>query len=149
MARSLPKSHVRARIFVLDEEPVVRRGLELLISRQADLEICGAAASAEGVLAKIMMLKPDLALVGVTLRSACGLRLIRRLRKFTPEVKILVFSMEDKVSFVKAALQAGADGLVAKQDGSETLLEAVRRLLEGEVFIGRQTSKRSEGERRA
>jgi DNA-binding NarL/FixJ family response regulator len=117
------------RIFLVDEEKVVRRGLELLLSRQADLEICGAAGPAEGALSTIALLKPDLAVLGLTLRTAASLKLMRRLRKFCPEVKILVFAMEDKFSFVKLALKAGAHGFVAKQEGSENLLEGVRRLL--------------------
>ena len=138
MARSTQRPTSRTRIFLLDAEPVIRRGLELLITRQRDLEVCGGAGTVQGVLAKIMMLKPDLAVLGLTLHSAPGLKLIRRLRKYCPELKILVFSMEDKLPLVNMVLQAGAHGFVAKQDGSEKILQEVHRLCERQ---GKQPSQ--------
>jgi DNA-binding NarL/FixJ family response regulator len=147
MARSLQKANFKRRIFVLDQEPVVRRGLELLLSRQFDLEICGSAGTAERALAKILMLKPDLAVVDLGLRSASRLKLIRRLRKYCPEVKILVFSMEDKLSFVRLALHAGAHGFVPKQEGSEKILEEIRRLLGGQSAGAGQFSRKCETQR--
>jgi len=118
------------RIFVVDDEPVIRKGLRLLISRQPDLEVCGEAETCSAAMEQILALKPDLVIVDLTLKQGFdGFELIRRLTPRRLRPRILVFSMHQEPPFIRAAFQVGADAFVAKVEGSETLLSSIRKLL--------------------
>lgn len=125
----------RVRVFVLDDEPAVRKGLKLLINRQPDLEVCGDADSGPAALKGIRSLHPDVAILDLTLQENNGLQLTRQLRRDHPALKILIFSMHKEVSFVQAAIQAGAHGYLTKDEGSEKLIEAIRVLMKGKPYL--------------
>jgi len=135
----------KMRVYVVDDEPTIRMGLKLLINLEPDLEVCGDADSSLVALKQILSLRPDLATLDLTLKENNGLKLTRQLRQKHPALKILIFSMHDEVSFVRAAFQAGANGYVTKDEGSEKLIEAIHRLMQGKPYLRATIASRMPG----
>jgi len=128
------------RIFVVDDHPIVRQGLAKLLSDEADLELCGEAENARDGLQAIGQLKPDLAIVDISLAGKTGLDLIKDIRVLYPQLPVLVLSMHDELIYAERALRAGARGYVMKQEGGKILLQAIRQVLSGQVYVAQQIS---------
>jgi DNA-binding NarL/FixJ family response regulator len=135
MARKPHQTGAQFRLFLMDDEPAVLRGLQLLLREQPSIAVCGCATHGTEVRAQILALEPDLAVLDLTLQKGDGFELIRQLRQSCPRLKILIFSMHNQISFVKAAFHAGAHGYVSKEDGTEGVLKAVRLLLAGDAYL--------------
>lgn len=135
MVRKAQTAAAKIRLYLLDDEPTVLRGLKLFLRHQPDLNVCGSARESRQAMQQIPSLKPDVAVVDLSLREGHSLELIGELRQLCPDLKILVFSMHNQAGVVKAALQAGADGFVAKGDGAERVLEAIRLVLAGRSYL--------------
>lgn len=118
-----------ARIFIVEDHELVRRGLTVLLESEADLQICGEAGDSVEARRAIDRLRPDLALVDLVLQDGKSFGLISDLRTRLPDLKILVFSMHREPAFICRAFQAGADDYVLKDEGSEKVVLAVRNLL--------------------
>ncbi|HEY5912983.1 MAG TPA: response regulator transcription factor [Verrucomicrobiae bacterium] len=140
MAHRPQKPGRKIRVFLVDDHPAVRRGLELLLSREPDLEVCGQAAGARNTLKQVLVCEPDLAVVDLVLREGHAFKLIADLRAHHPRLKILVFSMHDHANFTKRAFAAGANGFVAKDDGAALLIEAIRVVMGGGSFPATTTA---------
>lgn len=125
----------RAKVLVVDDHALVRYGLVELLSNEKDMEICGTAASAEEALQKIGESKPDMVVIDIKLQGTNGLDLIKRIRTRHADMKMIVSSMYDESLYAPRALQAGAMGYVNKQEATETLVEAIRQVLRGQVFL--------------
>ncbi len=123
------------RVFVVEDEAAVRRGIELLLCREPNFELCGHATRQDDALRQILTLKPDLVIVDLVLKEGSGFDLIRELRAFGASPKILVFSMQSQASDVRSALRAGANGFVAKEKGAEYLVEAMHSVMSGNLFL--------------
>lgn len=133
-----PKSDKRpgaARILIVDDHPVVREGLALQLATQTDLEVVGEAEDIPGALQQAAATRPDLVIVDITLKNGSGLDLIRRLRARDEEVKLLVWSMHAESLYAERAIRAGAQGYLHKGQATSKLLEAIRTVLAGRVFI--------------
>jgi DNA-binding NarL/FixJ family response regulator len=130
----------RKRIFIVDDHPMMRDGLRALISSEGDLEICGEADDAPQAIEEIEKLKPDLAIVDITLRSTSGLELIKDLQSRAPSVAALVISMHDESLYAERVLRAGGRGYVMKQEGGKKLMEAIRQVLNGQTFVSPKIS---------
>ncbi len=130
----------RKRIFIVDDHPMMRDGLRALISGESDLEVCGEAEDALPALEQIAKLKPDLAIVDITLRSTSGLELIKDLKNHAPDVPALVISMHDESLYAERVLRAGGRGYVMKQEGGKKLMEAIRQVLSGQTYISSKIS---------
>ena len=122
-------------MFLVDDHPAVRRGLALLLTREADLEICGEADNGPSALKQLIALEPDLGIIDLTLKESDGVKLIKELRAHCPDLKLVVFSMHNQASHIEAALRAGANGYVAKEEGTERLVEAIRAVIGGQRFL--------------
>lgn len=131
-----------ARIFIVDDHPLVREGLHLRISNQPEWVVCGEAAGEEEAFAAILAEKPDLAIIDITLKHGHGLELIKRLKSHSPQTKILVVSGHHESLYAERALRAGAIGYLNKQESQTKLLDAIRITLTGERFIGPEISQR-------
>ncbi len=129
------KSQSRARILLVDDHPVIRGGLIRLLSKQPDLECCGEAGTAPEALTLAREQKPDLAIVDLRLKHGDGLELIKALRAEQPTLKTLVLSQHTERVYVERALRAGAQGYVAKEQDPADLLQAVRTILAGQVYL--------------
>lgn len=132
MADKLPGA---ARILIVDDHPVVREGLALQLATQPDLEVVGEAEDIPGALQRAAATKPDLIIVDITLKNGSGLDLIRRLRARDEDVKLLVWSMHPENLYAERAIRAGAQGYLHKGQATSKLLEAIRTVLAGRVFI--------------
>ncbi len=125
----------RQRILILDDHPMTRHGLAQLISREPDLLVCGEAESAHSALKVIPALKPDLVLADITLPGRSGLEFIKDIKVLHPKVVVLVISMHEETLYAERVLRAGGSGYVMKSEGGASVLEAIRRVLKGEVYL--------------
>lgn len=124
-----------ARILIVDDHPLVCRGLEELISLQSDLEVCGEAGGMAEALTIVESQKPDLMIIDLKLREGSGLELIKQIKARFPNVKMLVSSMYEEQLFAERVLRAGASGYINKQESTEQVVEAVRQILNGKVYL--------------
>lgn len=123
------------KIMIVDDHPIVRQGLSTLIDKEADLEICGGAGTVESALEQVEQRRPDLVIVDICLHDGNGIDLITQLRARHPRIKTLVWSMFDEMIYAERALRAGAMGYINKQQPIQVVLEAVRHVLKGEIFL--------------
>ncbi len=130
------------RVFLVEDHPIVRDGLVQLLSREEDLTICGEAENAFEALEAMSTAKPDLLIVDISLRASSGLELIKDVKARFPEVLVLVLSMHDESLYAERALAAGAKGYVMKEEATETLLAAIRRVLGGGVWVSERMAGR-------
>jgi DNA-binding NarL/FixJ family response regulator len=132
----------RARILIVDDHPLVRSGLRELINLQHDLVVCGEAAEANEAVRQVDAKKPELMIVDLSLKESSGLELIKRVKVRAPEVKMLVSSMYDESLYAERVLSAGALGYVNKQEAMEKVIEAIRCVLNGRVYLSSAMSDR-------
>jgi DNA-binding NarL/FixJ family response regulator len=141
MKRPAPETN-RARILIVDDHPLVRSGLKLLIDCEPDLAVCGEAANANEAMRLLESQKPDLLIVDLSLKESSGLELIKRIKARSPEAKMLVSSMFEEALYAERVLSAGALGFVHKQEGMERVIEAIRCVLSGRVWLSSAMSER-------
>jgi DNA-binding NarL/FixJ family response regulator len=132
----------KKRILIVDDHPMMRDGLRQLIANEPDLEICGEADDAPGALELAENCKPDVAVVDITLRSTNGLELIKDLKIRSPQTAVLALSMHDESLYAERVLRAGGRGYIMKQEGGKRIIEGVRRVLAGGVFVSDAISAR-------
>lgn len=125
----------RSKVLIVDDNLLVRRTLTQLINQHQDLIVCGHASSVDEGTEIAVRLKPDLALVDLTLGDDDSFQLIRQLRERLPHTRILVLSMHEEDVFAFPVLRAGANGFVMKQKASQHLFEAIRAVLAGQVYL--------------
>jgi DNA-binding NarL/FixJ family response regulator len=123
------------RLLIVDDHPIVRHGLAQLIAAEPDMEVCGQATSAAEALEVVAAAAPDVAVVDISLENESGLRLIQQIRERYPEVKTLVSSIHDEATYAPRALKAGAMGYIEKRESITRIIEAVRHVLEGKVYL--------------
>jgi DNA-binding NarL/FixJ family response regulator len=126
---------VKKRILVVDDHPIVREGLALLINRESDLVVCGEAEEAMGALHVLSSAHPDVLIVDISLNGPDGLDLLKSIRTTHPSLPVLILSMHDESLYAERALRAGANGYIMKQEATDKVLVAVRRILAGEIYV--------------
>jgi DNA-binding NarL/FixJ family response regulator len=132
----------KARIFLVDDHPIVRQGLGLLINREADLVVCGEADGAPAALQGIASAHPDLMVIDISLDGPDGLELLKTIRIKDPILPVLVLSMHDESTYAERSLRAGANGYIMKQEATERVLVAIRRILEGKVYLSERLTNK-------
>jgi DNA-binding NarL/FixJ family response regulator len=125
----------RRKILLVDDHPIVRQGLALLINRESDLIVCGDAEEANAARERIETLSPDLVVVDISLNGPDGLDLLKEIRGSHPNLPVLILSMLDELIYAERALLAGASGYIMKQEATEQVLVAIRRILGGEIYV--------------
>lgn len=128
------KKKVR-RVLIVDDHPIVRQGLRRLIDQEEDLSVCGEAETVRDARTAIKELNPDAIIVDISLKQGDGIELVRDARAHYPTLPILVLSMHDETIYAERMLSAGANGYIMKQAASEQFLVAVRRVLEGGIYV--------------
>jgi DNA-binding NarL/FixJ family response regulator len=123
------------RIMLVDDHPVMREGLAQLINHEPDLSVCGQYEDAARAFEAIASVCPDLAVVDLSLKGSSGLELIKNIRASQPKIRILVLSMYDESLYAERVLRAGASGYIMKQEASEKVLDALRQVLRGSVYV--------------
>src|SRR5277367_293023 len=129
-------------VFVVDDHPLLRQGLALLINQQQDLEVCGEAEEAQVAMQAIARKKPDILIVDISLNGPDGLDLLKTIRASYPDLPVLILSMHDEAIYAERALRARANGYIMKQEATEKVLVAVRRILSGEVYLSERMSNK-------
>jgi DNA-binding NarL/FixJ family response regulator len=130
------------RILIVDDHPVVREGFAMVINLQPDLEVCGQTADAAEALRMIAERQPDLMIVDLSLKHGNGLELCKDVQFQHPHVKMLVASAHDEMLFAERVLHAGAMGYVNKKEATDQLVEAIRRVFEGRVYLSAEMTER-------
>jgi DNA-binding NarL/FixJ family response regulator len=132
----------KSKVLVVDDHPIVRQGLALLINRESDLMVCGEAEDARMAMQAIITDKPDIMVVDISLNGPDGLDLLKDIRTRYPELPVLILSMHDESIYAERALRAGAQGYIMKQEASEKVLLALRRILSNEIYVSERIANR-------
>jgi len=132
-AKTPPKG--KHRIFIVDDHPIFRQGLAQLINQESDLCVCGEADDYQGALRAVAELNPDMVIVDITLKDMSGIDLIKEVRKLNRGIIMLVISMHDESLYAERALRAGARGYVMKQEASESIVQAIRQVRIGGIYV--------------
>ncbi len=119
---------------------MMRQGLAQLVNNEPDLTVCGEADTAGQALNVVCGCQPDMLIADISLPDKNGLELIKDLRALHPELSILVISMHDEELYAERVLRAGGRGYVMKQEGGKILMEAIRQVLSGKVFVSEKMS---------
>jgi DNA-binding NarL/FixJ family response regulator len=145
----------KKRVFLVDDHPLVREWLTNLINQQSDLVVCGESETAPHALQAVGQVKPDVAIVDISLKDSSGIDLIKSLKEAHPSLIILVLSMHDEMHYAERSLRAGASGYIMKRETTRKVVDGIHRILEGKLYISERvaqmiagrfvTGKRTEG----
>ncbi len=135
-------TETRARIVIVDDHPAVREALVSRIGRQPDLEVCGEAADVNEALRMVADTRPDLVVIDISLKSGSGIDLIKRIKDRNDGVGMLVWSMHSESLYAERALRAGALGYINKDQAMDKIVEAIRRVLDGKVYLSDEMAEK-------
>lgn len=130
------------RVMVVDDHPAIREALAFTIRDKIDLELCGQAGSAREAFDIIEDATPDVAIVDISLKDAHGLDLVQRIRAQYNNIQVLVYSMYDELAYAERAIHMGALGYLAKSEPTKYIVDAVRCVMRGEVYLSRRMTSR-------
>lgn len=122
-------------VLVVDDHPLLRQGLALLINQQQDMEVCGEAEEAQTAMQLIAQRRPDVLILDISLNGPDGLELLKSIRASDSDLPVLILSMHDEAIYAERALRARANGYIMKQEASEKVLVAIRRILNGDIYL--------------
>ena len=125
----------KTKILVVDDHPIVRERVAELINQEPDLVVCGEAEDAAQALKAVAQHKPALAIIDITLKDTYGIELIKQLKELYPAMPTLVLSMHDESLYGERALRAGARGYLTKQEATKKIIDAIRRVLAGDIYV--------------
>lgn len=140
-----PAASAAVRILIVDDHPIVRRGLIGMINQEPDLKVVSEAENFHQALDSIKANMPDLAIVDLTLEGISGLELIKQIKVMWPNLPVLVLSMHDEMLYAERVLRAGAKGYIMKQEGTERLSLAIRTIMRGEIYVSERMASRMLG----
>lgn len=132
----------KIRVLLVDDHPITRQGIRTLVNHQLNLEVCGEADNAAHALELANQLKPDLAIVDLSLPAINGIELTRKLKTIAPNLPILVVSMHDEALCAERAIEAGAMGYVMKDEAGDKVASALQHLLRGEMYLSAKMKQR-------
>ncbi len=142
VVKNSAKAAVRpARIFIVDDHPIVRDGLTLLINHEPNMEVCGSADSVCGATRQLAKLAPDAIIVDLSLKEGSGMELLKDIKVRYPDMPALVLSLRDESVFAERSLRAGARGYIMKESSSANLIAALRTVLDGEIYLSENMSR--------
>jgi DNA-binding NarL/FixJ family response regulator len=132
--RGLP-GPVKTRIMIVEDHQVFRMGLRELLNQEVDLAVCGEAGDADRAWEEIRRLGPDMVIVDISLKGRDGIGLVRDIHKYYKQMPMLVLSMHDEARFAERSLLAGAKGYIMKRETSGSIVEAIRCVLSGRIYL--------------
>ncbi|MDI1312293.1 response regulator transcription factor [Prosthecobacter sp.] len=130
-----PAKEMKHRVLIVDDHPIFRDGITQLINSQPDLHVCGHVCSAAQALSSVEALKPDMLIVDISIQGTNGIELIKTIRAQHPAMRALMLSSHDENLYAERALRAGARGYIMKAESSEKVIEAIRRVLSGDLYL--------------
>ena len=133
------------KVIIVDDHPLIRKGLSQLVQNEPDLTICGEAGNIHEALKKIEELKPDLVIVDISLGQDSGIELIKDVKSRWEKMHILALSMHDESFYAERVLRAGASGYVTKGESSKTVINAIRKVLNGEIYVSEKIASKMLG----
>lgn len=122
-------------IFIVDDHPLMRKGMAMTLDNSVEFTVCGQAESAEEALNQIPSLKPDGCVVDISLPGMNGIELVKNLLAQLPDLKILVVSRHDEELYAERAIRAGAKGYLMKLEAGDVLVSAVRQVMNGGIYL--------------
>jgi len=125
----------KTQILIVDDHPIVREGLESILSHEQDLQVCGQTEGASDALKAIGKLKPDIAIVDISLKSSDGIELTKTIKTRYPALSVIVLSIHDEAVYAERVLLAGAKGYLMKDALSANIVKAIRTVLRGEIYV--------------
>ncbi len=142
LPQSGPKSPTPRKIFLVDDHPVTRQGVAMLINQEHDFVVCGEADNGPQAVEMMPKAAPDMAIIDITLKTTSGIELLKDLKALMPDLPVLVMSMHDESLYAERALRAGARGYVMKHEPAENVLAAIRRVLAGELHLSERVKEK-------
>jgi DNA-binding NarL/FixJ family response regulator len=137
-----PPPEKPVRIVIVDDHPIVRRGLTELINHEPGMTVCGESDTAAGGLELIRASHPDVAIVDLSLGLDSGLDLLKTLNASRPDVRVLILSMHDETLYAERTLAAGASGYIMKHEAMQNLIGAIRSVASGKIYVSARMSER-------
>ncbi len=138
--KSVPPS--AAKILIVDDHPAVREALAIRIASTSDLVVCGEAEDEAQALRLTKVRKPDIVIIDLGLKSGDGISLIKRIKKRHDNVRMLVWSMQSEGDFAERAIRAGASGYITKEHATDRIVDALRKILAGQIYLSPALSNR-------
>ena len=136
------KTKTKKRIMIVDDHPIVRRGLAGLLSEENDLSIGGEATSGTEALSALVKQLPDMIILDISLPDYDGIDLCRKIRNRFPKLPILVMSIHSEVLYADRVLRAGANGYIMKHEAPTKIVGAIRQILSGNVHVSTNAVQR-------
>jgi DNA-binding NarL/FixJ family response regulator len=136
------KTDRKAQVLIVDDHPVVRDGLKIILNHEQDLNVCGQADDAPEALQAIAELKPDIAIVDISLKSSDGIELTKTIKARYPKVFVIVLSVHDESVYAERVLLAGAQAYLMKDAAPENIVKAVRTVLRGDIYVSDAVAKK-------
>ncbi len=131
-----------SKIYIVDDHPIVRKGLCQLIDQEPDLKVTGEAEDAVQAMSLLEKNNPDIVLVDISLKGSSGIELIKNIRSKYQSLPILVVSMHEEALYAERALRAGSRGYIMKQEPPENMLRAIRSILDGGIYVSESMGSR-------
>jgi DNA-binding NarL/FixJ family response regulator len=135
----------KTRVFIIDDQPIIRERVTELLHGEADLSVCGEADDIRIAMDLIAREQPDLVITGLSFKNSHGLGLVKDLRARFPAVQVLVFSIYDELLYGERAIRSGARGFIEKRATTKELLAAIRRVSSGEIYLSEKVAANTVG----
>ena len=133
---------MKKRILLVDDHPLIRKGIALTLEEDLSFEVCSQLSDAEQALSQINTINPDAAVVDVSLPGMNGIELVKHLRNMKPDLKILIVSRHDEELYAERAIRAGANGYIMKQEAGDVLVKGLHKIFNGGVYVSEAVSSR-------
>ena len=132
----------KTKVMIVEDHPLFRERLALLINKEPDMEVCGEADNIKDAMDVIASSKPDAAVVDITLKGSSGLELIKDMKAQGFDLPVLVLSMHDESLYAERVIRAGAKGYITKDEASDKVMQAIRKVVGGEIYLSEGTTSR-------
>jgi len=128
-------------VFLLDDHEILLEGLSILINKEQDMHVCGTATDIPSGISKLFDIQPDIAIVDLTLENSNGMDFIKSTKARYPDTHVLVLSMHDEIIFAERNIRAGASGYIMKSEKPSVIIEAIRKIISGKVYLSPQMTQ--------
>jgi DNA-binding NarL/FixJ family response regulator len=132
----------KTRILVVDDHPIIRDGLTELINNEADMVVCAKAGNAAEVMKAVKKERVDLAIIDMLLKNTTGTQVTKKIKVMCPNLIVMIFSMSDELRYIKQAFEVGARGYITKDELSEKIIDAIRQILGGGIYLNKKLAKK-------